>query len=174
MNKTNLLLAHGWGMNSRVWGPSLSLLESRFEVQTVDLPGHGRNAQQPATTTLQDWADAVIAQAAAPAIYIGWSLGGLAALTAAQRQPQRVRGLILVASSPKFAQSPDWPHAIKPELLYKFETALRGDYRQLLEDFILLQSMGASKVRDEARWLRKSLQAGGEPAPWALKAGLEF
>jgi pimeloyl-[acyl-carrier protein] methyl ester esterase len=111
---------------------------------------------------------------AAGAVWAGWSLGGLAALAAALKAPQQVSALVLVASSPRFAQAPDWPHAIEPDLLYKFEAGLRGDYRKLLEDFIVLQTMGASRPRDEIRRLRACLHEGGEPAPEALGLGLKF
>jgi pimeloyl-[acyl-carrier protein] methyl ester esterase len=172
--KTKLVLTHGWGMNSRVWSMVLPLLQSAFEVQTLDLPGHGRQIYQTFGTELDNWADALLAEAETPAIWMGWSLGGLAALAAASKAPQQVSALVLVASSPRFAQAPDWPHAIAPELLYKFEEALRSNYRQLLEDFLVLQSMGASKLRDDVRRLRACLHEGGEPTPEVLSLGLQF
>lgn len=168
------MLAHGWGMNSRVWSMVSPLFQAAFEVQLLDLPGHGRKTYQSAGATLEDWADALLAEARPPAVWMGWSLGGLAALAAARKAPQQVSALVLVASSPKFVQAPDWPHAIEPDLLHKFETELRSDYRQLLEDFIVLQTMGASRLRDEVRRLRACLHEGGEPTPEALSLGLKF
>lgn len=173
-SKTNLVLTHGWGMNSRVWSMALPRLESAFEVHALDLPGHGANTGRAVGHALEDWADALLARAPARAVWVGWSLGGLVALTAARRAPEKIDALVLVASSPKFAQAADWPHAIAPELLHKFESELKGNYRQLLEDFIVLQSMGASNLREEARALRKYLHEGGEPAPEALGVGLKF
>ena len=173
-NKTRLVLTHGWGMNSQVWDLALPSLRANFEVQTLDLPGHGYNAGQAPGVTLEEWAYALLAQANSPAVWVGWSLGGLAALAAARKSPEKIRALVLVASTPKFVQGPDWPHAITPELLYKFEENLRSDYQQLLEDFIVLQSMGASKLREEARLLRGYLKEGGEPSPQALSLGLKF
>lgn len=173
-SKTNLVLTHGWGMNSRVWSQALPRLATAFEVCALDLPGHGVNAGRPAGDSLEDWADALLARAPARAVWAGWSLGGLVALTAARRAPERIEALALIASSPKFAQAADWPHAIAPELLHKFESELKGNYRQLLEDFIVLQSMGASNLRAEARALRNYLREGGEPAPEALGTGLKF
>jgi pimeloyl-[acyl-carrier protein] methyl ester esterase len=152
----------------------LPLLQIPFEVQTLDLPGHGRKSSQTPGAELENWADALLAEARTPAVWMGWSLGGLAALAAAQKAPQQVSALVLVASSPKFAQAPDWPHAIEPDLLYKFEKELSSDYRQLLEDFIVLQTMGASRLRDEVRRLRACLHEGGEPSTEALSLGLKF
>lgn len=172
--KTRLVLTHGWGMNSRVWSMVLPLLQAAFEVQTLDLPGHGRKIHQAAGEELNNWADALLTEAHTPAVWVGWSLGGLATLAAARKAPQQVSALVLVASTPKFVQAPDWPHAMEADLLHKFETELRGDYRQLLEDFLVLQSMGASKLRDDVRRLRACLHEGGEPAPEALSRGLQF
>lgn len=172
--KPGLVLTHGWGMNSRVWSMVVPLLQTAFEVQTLDLPGHGRQVYQSVGTELDAWADALLAEARAPATWVGWSLGGLVALAAARKAPEKVRALVLVASSPKFAQAPDWPHAIEPDLLHKFEAELQSDYRQLLEDFIVLQTMGASRLRDEVRRLRACMQEGGEPTPEALSLGLKF
>jgi pimeloyl-[acyl-carrier protein] methyl ester esterase len=172
--RTKLVLTHGWGMNSQVWDLAWPLLEAAFDVQALDLPGHGRNAEQTPGATLEEWAYTLLAQAHSPAVWVGWSLGGMAALAAARKARGKIRALVLVASTPKFTQSADWPHAIAPELLYQFDEQLRGDYRQLLEDFIVLQSMGASKLREEAKLLRGYLQEGGEPAPQALSLGLKF
>jgi pimeloyl-[acyl-carrier protein] methyl ester esterase len=173
-SKTKLVLTHGWGMNSQVWDLAWPLLEAAFDVQALDLPGHGRNAEQIPGVTLEEWAYTLLAQAHSPAVWVGWSLGGMAALAAARKARGKISALVLVASTPKFAHSPDWPHAIAPELLYKFEEGLRSDYHQLLEDFIVLQSMGTSKLREEARLLRGYLKEGGEPSPAALSLGLKF
>src|ERR1044071_2657646 len=101
--KTRLVLTHGWGMNSQVWDLALPALRTAFEVQALDLPGHGRNANQAPGATLEEWAYALLAQANSPAVWVGWSLGGLAALAAARKAPEKIRALVLVASTPKFA-----------------------------------------------------------------------
>jgi pimeloyl-[acyl-carrier protein] methyl ester esterase len=172
--KIKLVLTHGWGMNSQVWDLAWPLLEASFDAQALDLPGHGRNAEQVPGATLEQWAYTLLGQANSPAVWVGWSLGGLAALAAARKSPEKIRALVLVASTPKFVQGPDWPHAITPEVLYKFEENLRSDYHQLLEDFIVMQSMGTSKLREEVRLLRGYLKEGGEPSPQALSLGLAF
>ena len=48
----------------------------------------------------------------------GWSLGGLLAQKYLERFPQRVQSLMLIASTPKFIASADWPHAM-PEKTFK-------------------------------------------------------
>ena len=65
-----------------------------------------------------------IVLAAAPSqARLGWSLGGLVASRAALMQPQRVKGLITVASSPCFAARDEWP-GIRPDVLSGFQHQL--------------------------------------------------
>ncbi len=53
-----------------------------------------------------------IAAATPRALWLGWSLGGLVALRAALDYPANVRGLVMIASSPRFVSAPDWPHGV--------------------------------------------------------------
>jgi pimeloyl-ACP methyl ester carboxylesterase len=56
-----LVLIHGIGHTWRGWRPMLPLLEERFEVLAVDLPGFGRSAALPpgVESTPEALADAV-------------------------------------------------------------------------------------------------------------------
>ena len=56
----DLVLLHGWAMNSAVWAPLLPLLEKRFQVTLLELPGHGE-APWKGGETLNDWAEQVLA-----------------------------------------------------------------------------------------------------------------
>ena len=44
----DLVLVHGWGMNSAVWEPIVPGLSERFRLTIIELPGHGGSA--PAAT----------------------------------------------------------------------------------------------------------------------------
>jgi pimeloyl-[acyl-carrier protein] methyl ester esterase len=169
-----LVLIHGWGMNSRVWQPVLPALESAYTVHNLDLPGHGTNAGLAAGMHLDEWAAAMAAAAPAAAVWLGWSLGGMLAMAAAARFPQQVRALVLVAATPKFVAAADWPAAVQPSLLQDMATELRADYHRVLEHFLVLQAMGAPHMRDDVRHLQRWLKEGGEPQPAALALGLEF
>ena len=89
----DLLLLHGWGMNSAIWGGFLDALRSRFRVTLVELPGHGESGFDPECSSLQGWADAVLAVAPQRALWVGWSLGAQLAIQAALSVPERVTGL---------------------------------------------------------------------------------
>jgi pimeloyl-ACP methyl ester carboxylesterase len=86
-----LLLIHGIGHTWRGWKPVLPLLEERFDVLAVDLPGHGHSEPLPASvdSTPEALADAVedeLGRAGLDSAHIaGNSLGGWIALELARR-----------------------------------------------------------------------------------------
>src|SRR5215210_391291 len=86
-----LVLIHGIGHTWRGWKPMLPLLEERFEVLAVDLPGFGHSAPFPPghDSTPEALADAVedeMARAGFDRAHIaGNSLGGWVALELARR-----------------------------------------------------------------------------------------
>jgi pimeloyl-ACP methyl ester carboxylesterase len=86
-----LVLVHGIGHTWRGWKPMLPLLEERFDVLAVDLPGFGRSEPLPANvdSTPEALADAVedeMARAGFERAHIaGNSLGGWISLELARR-----------------------------------------------------------------------------------------
>ncbi len=87
-------------------GDSLSVftqhLSQRFLTIAPDLRGYGRSRTQ-ATFAMTDHLDDLEAlldrQQVSRCLLLGWSLGGILALELALRQPDRVSGLILVATA---------------------------------------------------------------------------
>ena len=168
----DLVMLHGWGMHSAMWGDTVERLSERYRVTTVDLPGHGRSSPGCDSATLSRWAAAVAGAVPEPAVWLGWSLGGLVAMRAALDFPQRISRLILVAASACFAQRADWPHAQSAATLQGFAAELQGDYRSVLTRFLALQVWGSADARRQVRVLRETLFLHGEPDPGALAAGL--
>lgn len=85
-----------------------------------------------------------------------------------------MRALVLVASSPRFVQSDDWPHGVGPKLFGDFGSALERDFRGTLDGFLALETLGSSSAQDELRKLRTEAFERGEPAPSALQQGLQL
>ncbi len=171
----NLVLLHGWGMHSGVWDETAAALQQEYRVWRVDLPGHGRSPMPVEGDSLAGVATAVCAalpEAAQPAAWVGWSLGGLVALQAALSEPERVQRLVLVAATPRFVTAADWPTAVAPAVLDAFAGDLQKDYRATLLRFLALQARGSERAREEVRNLRQRLFEHGEPDPRALRAGL--
>lgn len=169
-----LVLIHGWAMHGGVFAPLVARLRDRYTLHCVDLPGHGYS-RDDATPLELDASVAEIAARTPPAIWIGWSLGGLFALRAAAASPQ-ARGLVMVSATPRFvvdaADGRPWPHAVSPQVFSQFAADLEGDYRSTLDRFLILDTIGAEHGREELRTLRQQLFARGEPAPRILQQGL--
>lgn len=167
-----LVLLHGWAMNSAAWGPVLETLEARRRVVRIDLPGHGASAALPAGAGLDEWLEAVLAAAPERAMWLGWSLGGMLALAAAAHAPARVEKLVLVAASPKFTASGDWPHAVERPVWNTFINDFFLDPEPAVERFLKLQAVGAESPAAVSRKLAAGRAAGGPGALDKLTAGL--
>ena len=169
-----LVMLHGWGMHSGVWDTFAQRLAQHHRVILIDLPGHGRSTTFPTPYTLATVADAMLEHTPPHAHWLGWSLGGLIAQHVAHHSPERVAKLVLLASSPQFLRSPDWPHAMEPEVLGQFAAALQRDYRATVLRFLALEVQGSDTARDELRALRERVFAHGEPQGEALTGGLNI
>ncbi|TAN05605.1 MAG: pimeloyl-[acyl-carrier protein] methyl ester esterase [Rhodanobacteraceae bacterium] len=168
---THLVLLHGWAMHGGVFAPLVAALAGRCTLHVVDLPGHGRS--RDCNVSLQPAAcAAAIAARVPPALWLGWSLGGLYALEAALDFPQQVRGLALVCASPRFVRSSDWRYAASPEILQDFEHALATDYDATLERFLALEALGSDSAQADLRQLRIDTFDRHRPAVRALVEGL--
>lgn len=170
----DLVFLHGWGLNSDVWEELADQLSSHYRVTLIDLPGHGRSSLTRPDYQLEHIAEQLAAAVPQPAIWIGWSLGGLIALQIAHQHPEQVQALALVASSPRFVQSDDWPHGVAPEIFEKFAHELEEDYQATLNRFLTIQAAGSREAKKEIRRLRERLLRHGEPRVEALRGGLRL
>lgn len=171
--KTHLVLLHGWGLNAQVWQSIIARLSSHFTLHLVDLPGYGRSQGFP-VLTLKEMADIVFSQAPEKkAIWLGWSLGGLVASRIALDNPNNVRALITVASSPCFAAHEVWP-GIKPDVLKGFEQQLSDNFHRTVERFLALQTLGTQSAREDTKALKAVVLAQPLPSVETLNGGLEI
>src|SRR5690606_18837393 len=140
----------------------LERLSHRFRFHLVDLPGHGHSRDDATPLALRECVEEIAARTP-PALWVGWSLGGLFALHAAAIRPEQVRGLAMLASTPRFVRGDDWAHAVAPAVFRQFGDDLRQDYRGTLQRFLALDTLGAEHGRAELRSLQQALYARGEP-----------
>lgn len=170
----DLLLLHGWGLHGGVWDTLVPKLAPHLRVTRLDLPGHGRSRDIPMPSSLTELALQAMAAVSPGAVVLGWSLGGLVTLEAALRMPQRLRGLILANTTPRFVATEEWPHAMPPKQLREFADGLAQDYQETLRRFLSLQVRGDESARMALRQLRDSLFAHGEPDTASLATGLRI
>nr|WP_284691860.1 pimeloyl-ACP methyl ester esterase BioH [Pinirhizobacter soli] len=166
-----MVMLHGWAMHGGVFDPLVERLRDRFTMYLVDLPGHGRSRMS--ALPLEPLAIArTVASATPPAAWLGWSLGGLVALTAALDLPGRVSALVMVHATPRFVRADDWPDGSDRKLVSQLASDLAGDYHATLERFIALEAMGSGDPRGEARHMRELVFSRGEPDARVLMEGI--
>jgi len=165
-----LALVHGWGFDSRVMLPLAERLAVTRTVQMVDLPGHGANRDVPMASDLPGLAEQLDVTLPATHDWLGWSLGGLACLQLARSRPDRMRHLVLVATTLRFTAGPDWPAAMPATEFAAFAAALDADPTATLARFAGLVARGDAAGRDVLRTLRRA--PGVVPDPDALVTGL--
>lgn len=145
----NLVLLHGFGGSVRHFEPLLAELGRAATPLAFDLPGCGRSTGvAPANvgsmvSCVIDVLDA-LAPEAPPFVLLGHSLGGLVAAEVALARPERVRSLVLVASSPRMR--------LHPEVRRQ---AMTGCW----DDEFLRGSFGPQACAEHVRWVSEDLRA---------------
>ncbi|MBN1811090.1 MAG: alpha/beta hydrolase [Anaerolineae bacterium] len=123
----SLVLIHGAGGSRLDWPPELRRLgQARLPgatVYTLDLPGHGRSSGK-GRDAIEDYAADVVAFLDAVgierAVVVGHSMGGAIALTMALDSPERVAGIVLIATGARLRVAP----SILERVPTDFEAAL--------------------------------------------------
>jgi pimeloyl-[acyl-carrier protein] methyl ester esterase len=162
-----------------VWLEAAAELARDFEVHNVDLPGHGKSAAArrdaaPQPFSLDGVVDALSAAFDARVNVLGWSLGGIIAQHWARREREQVGRLVLVASTPCFANRADWDAGMSPDVLAQFAADLRENFTATLRRFLGLQLRGSEGEREMLTLLRERLFSRGEPELEALRGGLDI
>jgi pimeloyl-ACP methyl ester carboxylesterase len=105
-----ILLLHGWTATADLnWFPSYEPLGRHYRVLALDHRGHGRGIRTRARFRLADCADdaaALVEQlGVGPVIATGYSMGGPIAQLLWHRHRELVAGLVLCATTDRFASS---------------------------------------------------------------------
>lgn len=169
----NCIFVHGWAMNSAVWHECIKQLPDWIHVVLVDLPGHGSMGQVSAAS-LDDYVQSLVPLVHRPALWVGWSLGGLAVLRLAELYPQRVAAAMLVATNPCFVSQENWSCAVEREVFELFSRNLNAQQEKTLRRFLALQVNGLPDAMAVVRQLQKSIQSRGLASTQALRVGLDI
>ncbi|AHE99635.1 alpha/beta fold hydrolase [Thioalkalivibrio paradoxus] len=168
-----VVLIHGWGFSGAIWDALRTRIDD-LDPLVLELPGHG---DVPGGAELADprlAAQSLLrrlpAQVREP-VWVGWSLGAIVALAAAERW-QGAQRLVLVAGTPRFARAPGWPCGMPGAELAAFGVEL-GRNRTLLERrFAALCAQGGRAPARLRRQLAEQMTA--RPAVLqGLQAGLD-
>jgi len=102
-----IVFLHGFGGNARQWAHQLTRFSDDFRVIALDLRGHGHSDRPvgpyDVDTLAADIEDALDTLGVTdPAVLVGHSLGGAAAIELTMRSPRRVEKLVLIAFPGEF------------------------------------------------------------------------
>lgn len=174
-----ILLIHGWGMNSGVWSDIAQCLEQAYPeylIRAVDLPGYGHSAAYK----LENYTTGALAKSLLPILkgrqttVIAWSMGGLIAIDLLSESEINLSRLILVSSTPRFVQGEDWENAVEAQIFEAFCQSLAEDHKNTLKRFLAIQTLGSRTAREDIKTLQEQLFKRGEPDIKSLGKGLQL
>ena len=164
-------MLHGWGAHSGAWGRFADCLASDFRLHLFDLPGHGRLRDEYEHVGWKSFADEV-GDRFPGAHWLGWSLGGLLALSALLRSPDSIGRLVLISTSASFLQQAHWPAGMNADDFDAFRIGIEQDHQAALKRFVTLQAHGTGGATGVRQELLACLDAA-VPSKAALLDGLD-
>ncbi|ETN94154.1 alpha/beta fold hydrolase [Zhouia amylolytica] len=100
---TAVVFLHGFLENSTIWKEVKSYFVSKYRVISIDLPGHGKTGCFGYVHTMEMMAEVVEAVLnylkIRKSVFVGHSMGGYVALAFAEKNPDNVKGLVLLNST---------------------------------------------------------------------------
>lgn len=162
-SRPSVILIHGFGFHSFVWEPVAGRLAANYTVHRLTLAGYGGAPGQSNGRDSERLAEHEDAH------WVGWSMGGLVALSALEGG-LRPRSLTLLASQPCMVARDDWPHAIESSAFQDFRRRIRLDREAGMRHFANLVAHGDS----QAQQIRDQLQAAPVPDCATLEQGLDL
>lgn len=168
-----IVLVHGWAMHSGIWRDFAGQLAKNYQVTCIDLPGHGRS-EKIDSFTLEQVSEALVnAVSDENSCWLGWSLGATVVLDIAQRFPERVNSLVLMAGNPSFTQKAQW-QGINVGLLEAFADKLNEDCQATLLRFLSLQVNNLPEYKILLRVLKSAVLECDAPDNEVLQGGLDI
>jgi pimeloyl-ACP methyl ester carboxylesterase len=148
-----LVLIHGFGASTDHWRKNIAQLKEDFQVWAIDLLGFGGSAKPNLEYNGNLWRDQlhdfITEVIGTPAVLVGNSLGGYAALCVAAQHPQSVAGLILLNSAGPFS---DTQTTKKNPFQEAIASLIRSILLQPLGSYLLFQYVQQPSV------IRKTLE----------------
>ena len=163
-DQPTILLLHGWTLSADLnWFTVYDSIAEHGRVIAVDLRGHGRGLRTEEPFSIEDAADDAAALlehlGAAPAIVVGYSLGGSVGLVQWRRHPETVSGLVLQSTALQ------WRASLRDRLLWialSFtEYGLRfGTPRGLTERYLRFATDQRPDLKPHLPWLKSEVRRG--------------
>lgn len=159
-----ILLLHGWTLTADLnWFTVYDTVASHGRVLAIDQRGHGRGLRTEERFTLDDAADDAAALLrhldAAPAIIVGYSMGGSVGLVQWRRHPETVAGLVLQSTGLQ------WRASMRERVLWtgmaQVEYGLRfGTPKGLTERYLRMAVEQRPDLEPYLPWLKAEIRRG--------------
>ncbi|MBA3944705.1 MAG: alpha/beta hydrolase [Herpetosiphonaceae bacterium] len=152
-NGVPLVMVHGAGGTARHWGYQLSGLKESASALALDLPGHGRSPGPPPRTIsdagklLLQWMDALHLP---QAVLMGHSMGGAIVQWLALNAPERLLGLILVATGARLRVAPTILEGISQDFAATTQLITQLSYRPATPPAIIAQAVAELRTMPPA------------------------
>lgn len=143
-----LVLLHGWGMNSHIWGDFAAQLDKEYELIRLDLY-YDQDLPTLSQSIIKRLGDKK------PFYVLGWSLGGILALDLALRFQQQVLGIVLLASNPCFVETQSW-QGMPLTMFNDFFQQLQLHPLRTLQRFLALQFQNIPNGRQLLKHAKQS------------------
>lgn len=172
-----LALLHGWSLSGSAFTELARFLDG-WRLLHPDLPGHGHSSPS-ADATLPALADDISAWLATvvsePVLLGGWSLGGMVAMEVASQARVPLDRLLLMATTPRFTSTPDWPHGLPATQVRALQRNLERRFEATLNEFFALAFADGEVDADRLRAIRAfAVRPGGLPDQRTAGACLEL
>jgi len=152
-----LLFLHGWGVDRRIFRQQIKHFCHKYQVLSIDLPGHGQTS----------WTDMTLGEMARDVgkiihnlgiqemSIVGSSVGGLLGLKLFEFCPLKVKRMIFVGSMPKFSKSNDYPYGLDIERMRKLEGQLDNAYPEIVNIFFRSLFTRQERLTRRYKWMHR-------------------
>lgn len=153
LHPQTLVLVHGWGADSQIWGQLPQQLSQWVDVITLDLPGFGQSSvlQDYSVDSLLDWMQQTLPD---QCLLLGLSLGGMLCQRYAATYPQRVSGLISISTNSQFVADSCYQDAMPKADFDAFLQSWQSNPSSCLKRFAGLQAQSDRQQRQLTGQLR--------------------
>ncbi len=131
-----VVLAHGFGCDQNMWRLNVPALASEYRVVLFDYVGAGRSDlsafDEVRYSSLGGYADDVVEVCAAldltDAVFVGHSVSAMIGVLAAQKAPERIGALVMVAPSPCYVNDGEYQGGFSVEDIDELLSSLESNY----------------------------------------------
>ncbi len=176
MKELRVLLISGWAHGVEAMYPLADVIRdshpvSSFSLAELLMKGKGEDSQNGAISAYARAISRHLDESGEPACIVGWSTGGIVAIEAAARNPEKIAALVLLSTTARFCSAKEYTSGADPAALRAMIRKLKRSPEALLADFFSQAVLPVTIPEDElACRTQIALKQGIDP----LIHGLEY